>query len=217
MNIRPAFLTVLVLCLPLPTPAPVPRCSPILLLNKVLDFSNIWSDANPTFPVPPCEYGGPLEALLAGDLKAFGPAPPINEIPLHTFYETIWFFKTGLPRIIRVLMGQERYVEDTRILNEGYKQHYTAPNVRQNQFGHGTRRRPEIIDNKDIYWRVMSGKLKSLFRDGPDRVPTNYTPQGPLRRRSRVPKKKQKYPLLKKKSGSSTKSKKSLLARLMSG
>jgi hypothetical protein len=47
-------------------PAPAPRCSPIFIINKIAEFSNLMSDLNPYFPVPPCEYGGPLRALLAG-------------------------------------------------------------------------------------------------------------------------------------------------------
>ena len=39
------------LLLPTPTPAPVPRCSPFVFINKLAEFSNIWSDSNPYFPV----------------------------------------------------------------------------------------------------------------------------------------------------------------------
>ena len=37
-----------------PTPAPVPRCSPLIIINKLAESSNILSDSNPYFPVPPC-------------------------------------------------------------------------------------------------------------------------------------------------------------------
>ena len=57
------------LFLPRPVPAPVPRCSPFIFINKLAEWTNIWSDSNPYFPVPPCEYGGPLQALARGDLK----------------------------------------------------------------------------------------------------------------------------------------------------
>ena len=57
------------LFLPRPVPAPVPRCSPFIFINKLAEWTNIWSDSNPYFPVPPCEYGGPLKALASGDLK----------------------------------------------------------------------------------------------------------------------------------------------------
>ena len=52
-----------------PAPAPVPRCSPFIFINKLAEWTNVWSDSNPYFPVPPCEYGGPLEALARGDLQ----------------------------------------------------------------------------------------------------------------------------------------------------
>ena len=55
--------------LPSPAPAPVPRCSPFIIINKLAEFNNLMSDSNPYFPVPPCEYGGPLEALARGDLQ----------------------------------------------------------------------------------------------------------------------------------------------------
>ena len=37
-------------------PAPVPRCSPFIIINKLAEFSNILSDSNPYFPLPPCKY-----------------------------------------------------------------------------------------------------------------------------------------------------------------
>ena len=105
-------------------PAPVPRCSPFIIINKVVEWNSIFSDSNPYFPVPPCEYGGPLQALAAGDWDAvFVLARPQN-VPRHNFYELIWFLKTGLPRIWRVLAGKEPFVKDINILKEGY-QHYT--------------------------------------------------------------------------------------------
>ena len=52
-----------------PAPAPVPRCSPFIFINKLAEWTNVWSDSNPYFPVPPCEHGGPLEALARGDLQ----------------------------------------------------------------------------------------------------------------------------------------------------
>jgi hypothetical protein len=36
-------------------PAPVPRCSFFIGINKISEYSNILSDANPYFPVPPCK------------------------------------------------------------------------------------------------------------------------------------------------------------------
>ena len=109
------------LCLPHPTPAPVPRCSPFIFINKLAEWSNIWSDSNPYFPVPPCEYGGPLEALTKGDLNSiFVLSKPLN-IPLHNLYEFVWLLKTGFPRMARILAGKEPFIYDTKILREGYK------------------------------------------------------------------------------------------------
>ena len=36
-------------------------------------------------------------------------------------------------------------------------------NVRTTQLGHGTEKRPEIIDDKDIFNRFVFGKILSLF------------------------------------------------------
>jgi len=175
------FLAFMVLlCYPLGVPAPVPRCSPFILLNKVLESNSIFSDNNPYFPVPPCEYGNPINALLNKDIKAVSVLAEPLKIPLHNFYEIVWFFKTGLPRIIRAALGKEKVIVDKNILNEGY-QHYT-PYVRTEQLGQGTHRRPEIINNKDIYKRVVKKKIRQLVREGPDKRPSSYTPQGPLRR-----------------------------------
>ena len=79
--------------------------------------------------------------------------------------------------------------------------------VRTGQLGHGTPRRPEIIDDFGVYkweewhmcltsshflvvipfWysihrRVVKSKIGSLIREGPDARPSAYTPLGPLRR-----------------------------------
>lgn len=175
----PAKLVLFLLLVSAPrVPAPVPRCSPFLIINKVVEFNSLMSDNNPYFPVPPCEYGGPLEAIKAGDFKAVSVLAEPLKIPRHNFYELIWLLKTGAARLGRVLSGEESIITDMNILREGY-QHYT-PYVRTHQLGHGTRRRPEIIDNKSIYNKVVGGKIRSLKREGPDRFPTNYTPTGPL-------------------------------------
>ena len=67
--------------------APVPRCSPFIIINKIPESTSLGADFNPYFPVPgdpfillfyghsivgfsECEYGGPLQAMLAGDFKA---------------------------------------------------------------------------------------------------------------------------------------------------
>ena len=49
-------------------------------------------------------------------------------------------------------------------------------NVRTTQIGHGTERRPELIDDKNLFLNFVFGKILSIFVDGPDFLPTNYTP-----------------------------------------
>jgi len=178
MHQSATIFVLVLLCLPAPTPAPVPRCSPFIFINKLAEWTNIWSDSNPYFPVPPCEYGGPLRAITEGDLRSvFVTSQPLN-IPLHNLYEFVWLLKTGFPRMVRILAGKEPFEYDTEILREGF-QHYT-PYVRTGQLGHGTKRRPEIIDNKRTYKAVLGDKVGQLVREGPDRFPTAFTPQGQL-------------------------------------
>ncbi len=100
------------------------RCSPYIIINKLVESNNALSDSNPYFPVPPCEYGTPSEALRAGDYKAVFVLAEPEKVPRHNFYELLWFMKTGLPRMMRMLAGGEKYIFDRGILNEGY-QHYT--------------------------------------------------------------------------------------------
>ena len=81
--------------------------------RKTLSFR---SDSNSYFPVGPCEYGGPLQALMAGDANAgtssgitswskiwINPRPVFlldepEKIPRHNLYELVWFLKTGATR-----------------------------------------------------------------------------------------------------------------------
>jgi len=178
MDITVRLTCLVFLCLPCPVPAPVPRCSPFIFINKLAEWSNIWSDSNPYFPVPPCEYGGPLGALGKGDLRSvFVTNQPLN-IPLHNLYEFVWLLKTGFPRMVRILGGKEPFIYDTKILKEGYE--HSTPYIRTDQIGHSTVRRPEIIDNKNTYKAVLGSKVGQLVREGPDRFPTAYTPQGQL-------------------------------------
>jgi len=164
--------------LPSPAPAPVPRCSPFIIINKLAEFNNLMSDSNPYFPMPPCEYGGWRQALARGDLRSVFVLAEPAKIPLHNFYEFVWFLKTGLPRLARMITGKQKFVTDGRILREGYQHH--TPYVRTRQLGENTRRRPEIIDNKRTYNSVVSGKIRQLLRRGPDKRRGPYTPQGPL-------------------------------------
>ena len=76
------------------------RCSPYIIINKLVESNSWTSDSNTYFPVPPCEYGGPREALAAGDYKAVFVMAEPEKIPRHNFYEALWFMKTGLPRMV---------------------------------------------------------------------------------------------------------------------
>ena len=112
------------LYLPSPTPAPVPRCSPFIIINKLAEFNNLMSDSNPYFPMPPCEYGSWQNALAKGDLRSIFVLAEPQKIPLHNFYEFVWFWKTGLPRFLRFITGKQKFITDQKILREGYS-HYT--------------------------------------------------------------------------------------------
>jgi len=172
-----AFLLISLPCIP----APVPRCSPFIIINKLVEWTSLWSDSNSYFPVGPCEYGGPFGALQEGDYNAVFLLDEPEKIPRHNIYEFVWFLKTGMTRMKRMMLGLEPFKADINILTEGY-QHYT-PNVRTTQLGHGTERRPEIIDDEQLWVDFVGGKIRSLFTEGPDLQRTRYTPVGPLRRK----------------------------------
>jgi len=163
---------------PQPTPAPVPRCSPFFIINKLAEFNNLMSDSNPYFPTPPCEYGNAMNALRAGDFRSVFVLAEPAKIPLHNFYELVWFMKTGFPRFLRMVTGKQKFITDPKILRERYKHH--TPYPRTVQLGQGTKRRPEIIDNFDAYKFVVGDKIRTLAREGPDKYHKPYTPQGPL-------------------------------------
>ena len=48
--------------------------------------------------------------------------------------------------------------------------------MRTRQLGQNTLRRPEIIDNKNIYNAVVGQKIAELIKQGPDKRPKPYTP-----------------------------------------
>ena len=121
--VKATFLLLLVLLVK-QVPAPVPRCSPWIIINKLVEWNSLWSDSNAYFPVGPCEYGGPIGALLAGDTDAVFLLNQPEKIPRHNLYEFVWFLKTGLLRGIRMMLGLEPFEADINILLEGY-QHYT--------------------------------------------------------------------------------------------
>ena len=101
----------------------MPRCSPFIIINKLAEFNNLMSDSNPYFPMPPCEHGGWRQALARGDLRSVFVLAEPAKIPLHNFYEFVWFLKTGLPRLARMITGKQKFVTDGRILREGYQHH----------------------------------------------------------------------------------------------
>jgi len=184
----PRSLFLLLILLVPPVPAPVPRCSPFIIINKLVEWTSLWSDSNSYFPVGPCEYGGPLQAIQAGDYNAVFLLDEPEKIPRHNIYEFVWFLKTGLTRMKRMMLGLEPFQADINILTEGY-QHYT-PNIRTTQLGHGTQRRPEIIDDPNIFVNFVGGRIRSLLTEGPDLQRTRYTPIGPLRRNQQTARRK---------------------------
>jgi len=119
--------------------------------------------------------------LQEGDLNAVFLLDEPEKIPRHNIYEFVWFLKTGMTRMKRMMLGLEPFKADLNILTEGY-QHYT-PGVRTTQLGHGTERRPELIDDEELWVDFVGGKIRSLFTEGPDLQRTRYTPVGPLRRK----------------------------------
>jgi len=110
------FPLLLVPLLPTPSLAPVPRCGPLIIINKVPESLSLISDLNPFFPVPPCEYGGPLQALRAGDYESvFGGLPgqldhiplfPRGELAKHNLLEGIHILNKVAPRVAMWLRGE---------------------------------------------------------------------------------------------------------------
>jgi hypothetical protein len=159
--------------------APVPRCSPFLIINKMMEWSSATSDMNPYFPVPPCEYGGPFQAIMKGDLKAALIMADPEIIPRHNLHELIWWMKTGYARMRRYLKNKEPVEYDFEILREGYSNHHTK-RIRTKQLGFGTERRPELLDNPEIAINFAGEKLKDYYLYGQDKVASNFNSEGLL-------------------------------------
>eukprot|EP00088_Acartia_fossae_P005459 TRINITY_DN12433_c0_g1_i1.p1 TRINITY_DN12433_c0_g1~~TRINITY_DN12433_c0_g1_i1.p1 ORF type:complete len:191 (-),score=22.64 TRINITY_DN12433_c0_g1_i1:142-714(-) len=159
-------------------PAPVPRCSPFIIINKVVEWQNWSSDMNPYFPVPPCEYGGPLQAILAGDLNAVFLLDEPELIPRHNIYEFLWFLRTGYNRLMRMLKKKEPFEYDFNILREGYDHH--SERARTTQFGQGTYRRPEVLDDRNIFNNVAGEAVKQWWIEGGKKVGNNFNAEGLL-------------------------------------
>ena len=96
----------------------------VFSLFQLVEWTSLWSDSNAYFPIGPCEYGGPIGALLAGDTGAVFLLETPDRIPRHNIYELVWFLKTGFLRMLRMFFGLEKFDFDLGILLEGY-QHYT--------------------------------------------------------------------------------------------
>nr|ALS04997.1 hypothetical protein [Calanus sinicus] len=124
--------------------APVPRCSPLIIINKVPESMSLTSDMNPYFPVAECEYGGPMQAILAGDFNSVFILDEPGKIPLHNLYELVWIVKKGWPRLQRILAGEEEFKFSPEILLEGYRGDQKTPRLQQ--LGHGTSRDKTKID-----------------------------------------------------------------------
>ena len=82
----------------------------IFIINKLAEFNNLMSDSNPYFPMPPCEYGNAMNALRAGDFRSVFVLAEPAKIPLHNFYELVWFMKTGFPRFLRMVTGKQKFI-----------------------------------------------------------------------------------------------------------
>ena len=50
------------------------------------------------------EYGNPINALKAKDYESVFVLAHPERVPLHNLYEALWFFKTGFPRYIKMLI-----------------------------------------------------------------------------------------------------------------
>eukprot|EP00088_Acartia_fossae_P045731 TRINITY_DN49282_c0_g1_i1.p1 TRINITY_DN49282_c0_g1~~TRINITY_DN49282_c0_g1_i1.p1 ORF type:complete len:201 (+),score=40.49 TRINITY_DN49282_c0_g1_i1:46-648(+) len=158
--------------------APVPRCSPFFIINKLMEWNSWTSDMNPYFPVPPCEHGGPMQAVLAGDYRSVFIMDTPEIIPRHNLHELIWYMKTGYSRLRRMMKNKEPLEFDFNIMREGFD-HYT-PKIRTKQMGHETERRPEVLDSEEIYINFAGEKLKNYYLHGPDKVGTNFNSEGLL-------------------------------------
>ena len=78
---------------------------------------------------------------------------------------------------MRMLTGQEPFVYDMNILRERYK-HYT-PHVRTKQIGTYKHRNPKLIDDKQLYKRVVGRMIGNLLTKGPDFKRPNRYPSRP--------------------------------------
>ena len=134
--------------------APVPRCSPFIIINKIPESSNFMNDFNPYFPVPECEYGGPLQAMLAGDYASVSLlADGAWKIPRHNLYEGLWLFTKGPAKIKKFLSGEEQFEFDPSIIFEGYSHDRGTKRI-----GDTSHRDTTLIENDDLYAKGIEEK-----------------------------------------------------------
>ena len=60
------------------------------------------------------EYGNPINALKAKDYESVFVLAHPERVPLHNLYEALWFFKTGFPRYIKMLIIDFLLLTDLR-------------------------------------------------------------------------------------------------------
>ena len=58
------------------------------------------------------EYGNPINALKAKDYESVFVLAHPERVPLHNLYEALWFFKTGFPRYIKMLIINFLFLTD---------------------------------------------------------------------------------------------------------
>jgi len=138
-----------------PCLSPMPPCSPFILMNKLVESSNLLSDLHPYYPIPPCPHGGPLEALAKGDVNSVF----IKDVPRHLWYELSWVLAVGLPRKWAALLGDYPVLLNTDILREGYKHSTREPRTRQ--FGHSSSRNPRIFQHQATFDQTVRQNLRA--------------------------------------------------------
>uniref|UniRef100_A0A0K2TS82 Uncharacterized protein n=1 Tax=Lepeophtheirus salmonis TaxID=72036 RepID=A0A0K2TS82_LEPSM len=118
--------------------APFPPCSPLYRLNKLIEGNNWSSDMNRFYPVKPCPYKNPSRA--PGRLRTFS-AHTASFLLDHILSETNWFLRKGIPRGIKMLTGQEKFLINHNIIDEGIHEHYGGRGrLRTRHFGRKSRK-----------------------------------------------------------------------------
>ena len=107
-----------------------------------------------------CEYGGPLQAMLAGDYKAVSLlADGAWKIPRHNAYELLWLFTKGPAKIKKYISGEEQFEFDPSILFEGYSHDRGTKRLGSNEHRDTT-----AIDNKELWKQGISDLISEEKR-----------------------------------------------------